>query len=340
MIRKSNNSLNDMAKKTINYLKLGLFVVAGIGFLIVLLYVIGRNQNMFGKTFVLKARFENVHGLMRGNNIRFGGVNAGTVGNVDVINDTTFEVTLLVKSKFRGHIHKNARVNITTDGLMGNKLINIIPARTAAPLVDGGDVLLSTKSPDTDEMLEVLANTNKDVAFIAQQLKQTIERVNTSKAVWDILNDETLPTNLRASLLRMKSASENLDQLTTNLNLIIYDVKSGKGTVGELLTDTVIAANINDAINKIKNIGNSADSLSTRINVLVSSIDHQINQGEGTVNALLKDRQMKEKLDRTLKNIELGTKAFNDNMEALKHSFLFRGYFKRVQKQAAGPNSY
>jgi len=322
-----------MAKKKVNHLKLGVFVIAGLAFLILLLYVIGKNQNLFGKTFVLKARFENVHGLMRGNNIRFGGMDAGTVSSVDVLNDTTFEVTLLVKTKFKKHIHKNATLNITTDGLMGNKLINIVPAKEIAPLVEEGDILFSSKSIDTDEMLEVLNDTNNDVAFIARQLKQTVQRINDSKVVWAVLNDETLPSNLKASLLRIKITSDNLDDITSNLNVIVSNVRNGKGTVGELLTDSTIALDMKDAIVKIKNIGVTADTLSARINSLISDVNNEINNGNGTVNALLKDSQMKNDISKSLKNIELGTKAFNENMEAIKHSFLFHNYFRRIEKQ-------
>jgi phospholipid/cholesterol/gamma-HCH transport system substrate-binding protein len=325
-----------MAKKASNHLKLGIFVMAGIAFLILLLYVIGKNQNLFGKTFVLKARFENVHGLMRGNNIRFGGMDAGTVSSVDVLNDTTFEATLLVKTKFRKYIRRNATVNISTDGLMGNKLINIIPGKKTAPLVQEGDILLSSKSVDTDEMLEVLSNTNNDIAFVAKELKHTIQRINDSKAIWTVLNDESLPENLRTSLLRIKTASGNFNSMTEDLNVIIADVKNGKGTVGHLLTDSSIALNIDDAIEKIKNIGTTADTLSVRINALITSLNNEISNGKGTVSALLKDPAIKEDISRSLKNIEQGTRAFNDNMEAIKRSFLFRGYFRRLEKQKTG----
>jgi phospholipid/cholesterol/gamma-HCH transport system substrate-binding protein len=322
-----------MAKKRMNHIKLGIFVIAGMAFLVLLLYIIGKNENLFGKTFVLKARFENVHGLMRGNNVRFGGIDAGTVSKVDVLNDTLFEVTLLVKTKFKNYIHKNARVNITTDGLMGNKLMNIVPSRQTAPLVQEGDILFSSESIDTDEMLKVLSNTNNDVAFIAKQLKQTVQRVNDSKALWQILSDETLPGSLKASLLEIESSAGNINEMTSQLNSIVADIKKGKGTVGELLVDSSIAENINDAIDKIRKVGVNADTLTSRINALVSSINDNVNNNNGTVNALLKDRQMKDNLAASMKNIEKATKAFNQNMEAIKHSFLFRGYFRRLEKQ-------
>src|SRR5690606_6259856 len=111
-----------MAKRITNHLRLGIFVMAGLVFLVLLLYVIGKNQNLFGSTFVLKARFENINGLMSGNNVRFAGITAGTVNEVRVLNDTTIEVEMLIKNKMREFIKKNTVATIGSDGLMGNKL--------------------------------------------------------------------------------------------------------------------------------------------------------------------------------------------------------------------------
>lgn len=322
-----------MAKRTINNVKLGIFVTTGLVFLILLLYVIGNNQNMFGNTFVLKARFENVNGLMPGNNIRFAGINAGTVKSIEVLNDSTIEVTLLIKNKMKGFIHNNAMATITTDGLMGNKLVNIESVKAPAPLVQEGDVLFSKPSVHIDDILKVLNETTSDIAIIAGELKLTVRRINESQVLWQLLNDESLPSNLRYSLTRIRNASEHMDDMMINLDAIVMDLKQGKGSLGQLLKDTALVVSVKDAVDKIQKIGASADSLSIRINALVSSIHHEIDNGEGSVSALLKDRKMKDHLDKSIQNIEQGTKAFNENMEAIKHSFLFRGYFRKLDKQ-------
>jgi phospholipid/cholesterol/gamma-HCH transport system substrate-binding protein len=323
-----------MAKrKKINSLKLGVFVMAGLAFLIVMLYAIGKNQNMFGKTFLLKVRFDDVHGLMPGNNIRFAGIDAGTVKSVNMLNDTIIEVDLLMKLKMKQYIRKNAKASITTDGLMGNRLLNIESAGTPSPFVQEGDILYSAQGPDTDEMLKVLNATNNDLATIASELKQTTQRINSSNAIWSILNDESLPINLRLSLSKIKETSDNMNATMMDLHEVVAGVKNGKGSIGELLVDTTIAANIKDAVEKVKGVGVRADSISSQINALVNSISNEVNSGKGPINALLKDKEMKDRFSGSLKNIEQGTEAFNENMEALKHSFLFRSYFRKLEKQ-------
>src|SRR6476620_3997093 len=235
-----------MAKKVINHIKLGVFVSAGLFFLILLLYMIGKNQNLFGSTFILRAKFEDVHGLLPGNSVRFSGISAGTVKTISVLDDGTLQVTMLIKTKMKKYIHKNAQANLGTDGLMGNKLININPIKPAAPIVDEGDVLANGKSIDTETMLALLDQTNQDVAIIASGLKATINRINSSAAFWEILNDKSLPKNLRNSLINTRNATNGANGLVGELHLLVADIKAGKGSLCSLLRDSSFSQNLEE----------------------------------------------------------------------------------------------
>lgn len=327
-----------MKKKTINTAKLGIFVLSGLLFLILLLYMIGKNQSLFGPSFALKARFENVQGLVPGNNVRFAGIEVGTVKRIHILNDTLIEVIMTVDDKMKQFIRNNAVVAIGTDGLMGNKVINIAPSRTPAPLVNEGYVLATRKAPDTDDMLRTLHKTNEDVATIAENLKISVQRINSSAALWKLLNDETLPQNLKAAGANVQLASARAAVMANDLQVIVQGVKDGKGSVGAVLKDTAFARNLNEAILKIKGIGDHADELALALDTLVWGVQQQVQNGKGAVHALLKDSLLAMKLNRSLDNIQQGTDGFNQNMEALKHNFLFRGYFRKLerQKQKAG----
>lgn len=322
-----------MAKKAINNIKLGVFVIAGLLFLVLLLYMIGKNENLFGKTYVLKARFENIQGLVPGNNVRFSGIHAGTVKRVKILSDTVIEVTMIIETKMKNIIRKNAIVSIGTDGLVGNKVINIAPSKEPAPLAVEGDYLVSKKSVDTDDMLKTLFKTNVDVAVIAAELKSTVKRINSSSALWEILNDKSLPQDLRLSVANIRSATGKAGNLVDNLNNIVTDVKEGKGSLGILLRDSSFAENLNEAVLKINSVGEEADKLAAEISTVVQGINQDINKGKGTANAFLKDSLLVIKLNASLDNIQKGTDGFNQNMEALKHNILFRGYFRKLEKK-------
>jgi len=322
-----------MAKKIINNVKLGAFVLGGLIFLVLLLYMIGRNRNLFQDTYVLKARFENVQGLIAGNNIRFAGIETGTVKKIQILNDTVIEVTMIIDKKMQPIIRKNAIASVGTEGLVGNKVINIVPSKQSAPLAEEGDLLDSKKGVNTEEMLQTLSKTNNDVAVIAADLKTTVQRINSSSALWALLNDKSIPRDLRISVANIRTATGKASNMVDSLHDIVADVKKGKGSVGALLTDTSFAKNLNQAILKIKSVGEEADSLAGEINKMLAGIQQDINSGKGTINALLRDSAMVIKFNTSLDNIQKGTDGFNQNMEALKHNFLLRGYFRKQEKQ-------
>lgn len=322
-----------MAKRAINNVKLGFFVLAGLLIMIFSLYMIGKDTNMFGSNYTLKVRFENVHGLTSGNNVRYSGIQVGTVKRVKILSDTLIEVSMLIDTKMKQYIHKNDIVSMSTDGLMGNRILNITPAKDGSPLAENGDLLITKKSVSTEEMLETLDKTNKNIRDISQELKLTVLKINNSSALWKLLTEETLPDNLRASSFSIRKAAANADGMVQDLHTIINDLRAGKGSLGSILTDTAIAYNLNEAVLSIQQVGNHADELVRDLDDLTKGLKSDVNSGRGPAHAILKDSTLVIKLNNSLSNIEKGTEAFNQNMEALKHNFLLRGYFKRLERR-------
>ncbi len=322
-----------MAKRMINNIKLGTFVIAGLLFLILLLYMIGKNRNLFGSNYILKARFENVQGLKAGNNIRYSGIEVGTIKRVTILNDTLIEVVMLIDNKMKGIIRKNAVASIGTEGFVGNKVLNISPGKQSAIAAEEDDILSTKKAIDTDEMLRTLDKTNNDISIIAENLKTTIHNINSSDALWKTLNEKTLPDNIRLAVSNIRLAAARAANMVDDLHDLVSDVKNGKGSLGAILTDSSYALNLNEAVQKIKSVGGHADTLVEEINKFVNSVKNDINSGKGVMNTLLKDSSVVIKLNQSLHNIEKGTDAFNQDMEALKHNFLLRGYFRKLEKQ-------
>lgn len=321
-----------MGKRTSRNVRLGIFVLGGLTFLVLLLYMIGKNRDLFGNTYVLKARFNNAKGLVEGNNVRYAGIDVGTVRNVDFLSDTVIEVTMIIQEKMKKIIRKNSICWISTEGIVGNKVVHIEASGEPSELAREGDLLLTQKGVDTDYMMEVLSETNIEVAGLVQDLKATVERINNSTALWSLLNDEAIPKDLKASLAHIRRAAGNANNVVSEMDVIVSDVQSGKGTIGALLTDTTLMAEIKNAVEGIRQIERNADSLSVTLQDLASEISHEVVHGEGPVNTLLYDTAIVNTLNSTLQHLETGTRSFNENMEALKHNFLFRGYFRKQEK--------
>ena len=321
-----------MAKQTINNIKLGLFVIAGFAFFMLMLYWVGKDTNMFSSNIILKARFQNVNGLMPGNNVRSSGIQVGTVRTITFINDSTIEIEMAIDEEFKKFISKNALVNIGSEGLMGNKIVNIIPGKGEAPEVVDGDLLASKKNPDTDEMLKILYETNNMVAQIAVSVKSTVDQVNNSTTIWSLLNDAAVSSNIKTSLVNIKEATEDLSVFMEEMELIAHKIESGNGPAGTIINDTTISSDLITATKEIRIMASDANKMIQNFSSTLKEVTDQINYGEGTAQAVLSDTAMVNKLNRTLDNIEQGTKAFNENMEALKHSALLKGYFRKKEK--------
>jgi len=319
-----------MAKQTSNNIKLGVFVIAGLILLVIGLYIIGKNHSLFGSKFELKARFANASGLMPGNNVRFSGIQAGTVRAVEIINDTTIEVDFYIEKKTRPYIRKNAVVSIGTEGMMGNKVLNIYPGTADAPIAEEGDILVTRLEADVTDVLETLYRTNDNVHEISEELLGTLKRINNSHVLWTLLNDTTLPENLRVSLVNIRSASGSIVNASTALDDVVKSIQSGEGVAGLLLKDTSAQNNLSEAISNIRTASSEANTLVSRLDKII--LDVQENMDSSAAGLVLKDPATAASINRSLENIEKGTESFSESMEALKHNFLLRRYFRKKEQ--------
>jgi phospholipid/cholesterol/gamma-HCH transport system substrate-binding protein len=319
--------------KGIDHLKLGVFVVAGLTFLILMLYMIGRNQNLFQSTYSLKAHVKNAQGLVIGNNVRYAGIEIGTVKKIKFINDTLIELSLTISSKMENIIRKNATVSIGSEGLVGNKVLNIAPSGLGSELAVEGDVLTGSYSVNTDDMLLVLEKTNKDVAKVVAGMRTSLERINSSKGLWKVLEDERSAENIRKATENIKEASGMAGAVLQNMQVASASLTQGKGTMAMLLTDTGAVTDFRQSLKKIRHTADNMDSLSGSLNKYASEIYNEINNGNNTLNVLLKDSSQAGKLRASMNSVEKGTAAFTTNMEALRHNILFRRYFRKLDKK-------
>lgn len=215
--------------------KLGLFAVAALVIAIAAIYYIGKQKNKFGSVLHISALFNSVSGLKIGSNVRLGGIDVGTVDGIALVTDTSVQVEMLIQKKAQKFIKKDAKASISSEGLMGDKVIAIVAGTPGQPPVADGDVVASLKPIETDQII--------------------------------------------ASL---KVSADNAAVITSNLADISSRISSGKGALGKLLKDTTLSSNISS----------------------------------------------------TMKNLKKSSEGLSENMEAAKHNFLLRGYFKKKDKEA------
>ena len=317
-----------MKQTTSQKIRLGLFVIIGLLILIVAVYFIGDKQKMFGKTNHLKSVFNNVNGLQIGNNVRYSGVNSGTVRGINMINDSVIEVDMIIDKTLFSHIKKDAVAIIGSDGLVGSMIINIIPGKGVAPPVEPGDEIKSLNRIRTDEMLNTLGITNKNAAHLTKDLLEITSEITEGKGTVGLLiRDSLMARNLKETMLYLKITGKGTAESVTKLNNLIGSLDNKNNVIG-VLKDTAVAKNI-------KTIVQNLDKSSTEINKVVTNLNFTIanvKEGKGAINYLSNDPKLVLKIDSTMTNIKEASFRLNENMEALKHNFLFRGYFKKQEK--------
>jgi len=319
-----------MKKTAKEKLELGVFVIIGLLIFIVAIYFIGQRQNIFAKTFSISTNFNNVNGLINGNNVRYSGINVGTVKAITMINDSTINVVMVIEEKMINHIKKDAIATIGTDGLVGNMIVNIIPGDGINGPISTGDVIKSYTKIGTSDMLNTLSVTNENAALLTAKLLKIADAMADSKGTFGMLiNDTIVSTNLKQTVKQLRIMSIEASRSMKELNSIISSINFNESIAGTLLNDSLQSV-------KMKNIITNLEDSSTEIKDVITNMDETITnvkEGEGALNYLSNDAEFVKSLKETIKNINEGTDKFNQNMEALKHNFLTRSYFRKLERE-------
>lgn len=323
-----------MEKSASEKIKLALFVITGLILFILVVYFIGNKQKMFGSTNHITAVFNNVNGLQLGNNVRYSGINIGTVRGIEMINDTTINVDLIIDTSIFQHIKKDALASIGSDGLVGSMVINILPGKGNLPHIEPGDVLQSSDRIRTDDLINTLSVTNKNAALLtADLLKITREITQGKGTLGTLVNDTLMASDLKQTMNYLKETSKGTTETVENLNKIILAL-GDKNTVIGVLNDPVLAQ-------KVKTIVENLDQSSLEINKVVTNLNAtilNIKNGEGAINYLSNDPNLVKKIESTMTNLNKATILLNEDLEAMKHNFLLRGYFKKQEKEKKKAN--
>ncbi|MCB0597699.1 MAG: MCE family protein [Lewinellaceae bacterium] len=336
-----------MAKKTENTVKLGLFITIAVALFIAGVYLIGSQENMFGATLRVSSVFGNVNGLQPGNNVRYSGINVGTVESIMLLNDSTVQVNMKLDKTVQPYIKKGAVASIGSDGLVGSMLVNISPGKGAGGMVEEGDVIASYSRVETEELLNTLGKTNENIALISNDLLRITNYMTRGKGTLALLlRDTQLAIGLREAIFNLQATSRSLAATGGQLQRLTGEVEEGSGLLNQLLYDTTVITNLNASISQIDTLAEKAMPVLTELrrsaediaasSAILKSAMQQLAEGEGAATLLLRDTAFANNLEQTMQHIEEGTARFNENMEAMRHNFLFRRYFKKKGKKGDG----
>ena len=193
--------------------RLGLFVAAGIIIFAMAIFLIGRQKNLFNPTITLRTTFRNVSGMQVGNNIRFSGINIGTVDNMKIINDSTVQVDMIIQKSVQPFIKTDCEVAIGSEGLIGDRILVITQGSADAPSAKNGELLPSVEPVEMDAIMQSLSVTAVNAEVITDQLAEIMVNINQGEGTLGrLIQDTTIAENINKTIINLKSTSKGLDQ--------------------------------------------------------------------------------------------------------------------------------
>ena len=311
----------------------GIFIFLALAIFIAGVLTLGGQRKTFGDMIETKAVFNDVNGLQAGNNIWFAGVKIGTVKDIKFNQYGQVEVGLNIDEKSRQYIHNDAKAKVGTDGLIGNKIIVLYGGTQQAPPIKEGDVFRVDSIAGMDEMMNTLQANNKNLLDITNDFKVVSKKIAEGQgSVGKLINDESLANSLQAAIVSLNRATANAADLTNNISSYTSKFQRKGSLANELVTDTVVFNRLRSTVSQFQQVAETANDAVANLKSTTSSINSNLNSNNSPAGVLLHDEESAETLKAILKNLESSTKKLDENMEAMQHNFLLRGYFKKKSK--------
>lgn len=224
-------------------IKIGIFTIAGILLFVLGIFIIGSKQNMFGNTYKIYGTFNNVGGLGIGNNIRFAGINVGTVEDITIVSDSLVRVDMLMKDEVRPFIKTDAMASIGGDGLMGDKLITIVSGNNPnTELLPVGGQIRTTNPVDFDKIIAKFTNVADNAEIITNELAgMAIQIREGNGTISKLLYTDDLSKSLEGT-------ARNAQLVTGSLANIASEIKSGRGSLGSLVYSDSLSNGLETAV--------------------------------------------------------------------------------------------
>ncbi len=297
--------------KSLEGARLGLFVFLGTALTVLAIFLIGNRSSMFSSSIHVKSYFENVEGLRTGAPVRLSGLDIGSVDDINLMDDTTglVEVNMRIEEDAQHFLRLDSKAAIETEGLVGKKIVNITPGSPKFEIVSDGGVIQAKQQASMAQIIEETQSTIKYLNNITKDFSEIVTTINSGEGtIGKLIKDDKLYT---ATVDITQSADRSLNFITKRLDEIT-------GVVAELGTD-------------FESIITDLDTTLSAAKRIVVSIE----KGEGALGALISDestydsiKTMVNNLTATTEEALLGTSRFAENMEALKHNWLFKSYFE------------
>jgi phospholipid/cholesterol/gamma-HCH transport system substrate-binding protein len=299
-----------------------MFFLAGI-------LLVGNLHETFTDKMEVVAHFDEVNGLQKGNNVWFSGVKIGVVSDVKFYGKSQVEVCIKFDRKVNRYIRKDAKVKISSDGLIGNKILVIYEGTDQANQIETGDTLMVEKTFSSEDMINTAQENNVNILAITNDVKAITKKLAAGEgSIGKLLDDSLMYTNINTTIISLEKAAIKAQQMLGSLADFSSNLNK-KGTLAnELTTDTIIFKSVKSSVLQLQQLTDTAA-------VFIANLKQASANPNSAIGVLLHDEEAGTYLKESLKNLENSSEKLNEDLEAVQHNFLLRNYFKKQEKAAA-----
>ena len=310
----------------------GIFIFLGLAIFISGVLLLGGQQKTFEKKIRVRAIFDDVGGLHEGNNVWFSGVKIGTVRKMQFVGTSQVEVIMNIEKQAQQYIRRNAKARISSEGFIGNKIVVIYGGTTQAPIIDTSDILGVEKGVSADEIMATFQENNQNLLEITKDFKVISKRIADGQGTMGkLLTDETLVNSLQSTASTLGQASANTRRLTSDMANYVSRLQAKGSLTNDLITDTIIFSRLRATALQVEDVSKTANDITNNLKM----VSDNLTNTKTPIGTLLNDEEAASNLKITLKNLQTSTEKLDENMEALQHNFLLRGFFRKKAKKEA-----
>jgi len=316
-------------------LTVGIFIFIGLLIFILGIFTLGGQRKTFVKSFAVNVIFDDIQGLKTGNNVWYSGVKIGTIKKIQFYGNSQVQVTVNIDEEAHKYIHKDAKASISSDGLIGNKIIVITGGNPKYPFVEDGDMLQVQSALSTDDIMKTFQVNNKNLVDITGDFK-TLARglVEGKGAAGALLADEKIAGNFKAIVANLERTTASTDRMARELDQFSKKLNTKGGLADKMLTDTAVFAKLQASVNELQKTAQSASALTQNLN----NASSKLNQTDNAAGLLLNDQKTADQVRAIMTNLQTSSEKLDEDLEALQSNWLLRGFFKKKNKEAESKN--
>jgi phospholipid/cholesterol/gamma-HCH transport system substrate-binding protein len=295
----------------------GVFVLGGLLLFAVGLFMIGDRQMAFAKKFTIYTEFSKITGLQPGAIVRVSGAKAGSITEILPPNRPSdkFRVKLEITEQLHQLVRTDSLATIETEGLVGGTYLGIGTGTDAAPPVVPNATIAGREPFDIADLMQQMGETVKKVNDTFDDMKAEVQ--GTVVAIGDTVgNVNALIVDVSDDLKRMTASGA---RIASDAAQIAEGVRSGKGTIGKLVNDDELYTRATAIAKQAEAIATNAKQVVEKANATLEGLQSKDGPVQG----------MTASVKQTMDDAGAAMEGLAENMDALRHNFLLRGFFKK-----------